>query len=233
MKKLIMLMTLIVGSWFIYPTAQQEVTKVYGEIYNQIAHNKFKGQLPLHKAVKLHTKAGFCSGFKTTSGIIVTAKHCLEVKTQIGLLKVNTSIEPVYAVDAGQEKNLTFDTYTVAKFGDKDLVLLFKTDNVEENNKLLLQLMMSGELRLTPVKKGEQLFILGTNGDELISDMVIRPITITRIMFVFTQAIWGLAYNIEGGTSGSGVVDKDGKLVGVLSVGKNGSPEAGITTILK
>lgn len=233
MKKLIMLMALIIGSWIIYPTAKQEVTKIYGEIYNLIEHNKMRNKLPIHKAVKIHTKAGFCSGFKTTSGIIVTAKHCLEIKAQIGLLKVKTSIEPVYVVDAGQEKNLTFDTYTVAKLSDKDLVLLFKTDNVEENNKLLLQLMMSGELRLTPVKKGEQLFILGTNGDELISNMIIRPLIVTRIMFVFTQAIWGIAFNIEGGTSGSGVVDKDGKLVGVLSVGKNGSSEAGITTILK
>lgn len=219
MKKLILMMTLIIGSWVIYPTAKQEVTKVYGEIYNRIEHEKVKYKLPTHKAVKIHTKKGFCSGFRSTSGVVITAKHCVS--------------DTMFVVDAKQEKSLTYDTYTVAKLGDKDIALLFKNNNVEENNKLLLQTIRSGELRMSPVKIGEKLFILGTNGDELISNMIIRPITITRIMFVITQAIWGIAYNIEGGTSGSGVVDKEGKLVGVLSIGKNGSPEAGITTILK
>ena len=224
------ILVLIVGGTLSYNFLGVEkfVLEKVGYIYNDSFQHLKKG-LPINKAVKVYTGGGACSGFKLKSGHIVTAYHC---KNSSGIYTIESK------EDGDKLQSVEYEQLIKLTKKEKLQELMLK-GNIHFHRPDIMILKKKGsqdaldvtEFSLTPIKKGDEVYILGTNGFTLISKLKVKPIKIERARYRGSiKTIWGKAYDVHGGTSGSGVVNSKGQLVGILVLGK-GLDKVGITPI--
>ncbi len=169
----------------------------------QVSHMYDK--LPVDRVVKISSIGGVCSGFKLKSNHVITARHCIK------------GLKDKYRVTGiSQENNLTFLKY----------VLDFKSKNTDiailkpEGTNVPLD---TSEFEMSGLKYKQQLYILGTNGNTLLHEMKVRSFIVNSMSEMFYplgigEIVIGESFRILKGTSGAAMLNKEGKIVGIMSV---------------
>jgi S1-C subfamily serine protease len=166
--------------------------------------------LPVDRVVKIFSLgSSTCSGFKLKNDLVLTARHCIDLKG-----KENQRIQ---VQDLKQEEKLRVEEYVVHKVHKTDDLALLRKKSHNPDIKLQSEeISTSGLLR-----KGDKVYILGTNGFDALQFLQVRSLTVfSRLLFQGGSIIHGSSLYIKGGTSGSAVFTNDGQLVGVLAIGE-------------
>ncbi len=189
------------------------------QVFEGVVTNIVNGrqEVPTHfkdKLVKVYVGNGVCSGTKLGKSFVLTAAHCISKPGSV--YKV---------IDIKQESTLRHTDYVAYKVHPRSDIAILVT------RKGPVQKLDTSLLEFTPIKKGDKVFVLGTNSFSKASEVLMKPITVDRpLFFNGFRSLWGHGLDIQGGTSGGAVINGQGKIVGVLVMGM-GPTLNGITPI--